>query len=113
MNCMFRRQFPIGRYIVDFVRRKHNLVIEIDGGHHTEQQEYDAIRTEWLQSQGFEVLRYWDNDVLTQLDSIASVLERRGHRIHPHPNPLPEGEGACWLVLMPVCYIPLSVPSGS
>ena len=108
---MFRRQLPIGRYVVDFVCRKHNLVIEINGGHHTEQQAYDTARTEWLQARGFEVLRYWDNDVLTQLDSvlesIASALERRGHRIHPHPNPLPGGEGVCWLVLMPVSDIPL------
>ena len=82
MNCKFRRQYPMGRYIVDFVCRKHNIIIEIDGGHHIDQQDYDTVRTEWLQSQGFEVLRYWDNDVLTQLDSvlesIGNALEKCG-----------------------------------
>ena len=89
MNCMFRRQFPIGRYVVDFVCRKHNLVIEIDGGHHTEQQSYDTAMTEWLQARGFEVLRYWDNDVLTHLESIASALETRGASYSPSPQPSP------------------------
>ena len=82
MNCKFRRQFPIGRYIVDFVCRQHNLVIELDGWHHADQQDYDAARTEWLRSQGFDVLRYWDNDVLTDmesvLESIADALKKRG-----------------------------------
>ena len=89
MNCKFRRQFPTGRYIVDFACRKHNLIIEIDGGHHADQQGYDAVRTEWLQSHGFEVLRYWNNDVLTQLDSvlesIGNALEKRGASYSPSP----------------------------
>ena len=48
MSCKFRRQFPIGRYIVDFVCRQYDLVIEIDGGHHAKQRDYDAVRAEWL-----------------------------------------------------------------
>ncbi len=87
MNCKFRRQFPVGRYIVDFVCREYKLIIELDGGHHREQQQYDAVRTEWLQSRGFEVLRYWDNNVLTELDSvlesIGEVLRRRGAEYSP------------------------------
>ena len=82
MNCKFRRQFPTGGYIVDFVCRQHNLIIEIDGGQHADQQDYDAVRTEWLRSQGFNVLRFWDNDVLTQLESvlesIGEELKKRG-----------------------------------
>ena len=89
MNSKFRRQFPVGRYIVDFVCREHSLIIEIDGGHHRDQQEYDAARTEWLQSQGYEVLRFWDNDVLTELDSvlesIGEVLRRRVAEYSPSP----------------------------
>ena len=88
MNCKFRRQL-VGRYLVDFVCRKHNLVVELDGGHHADQQDYDAVRTERLQSQGFEVLRFWDNDVLTQLESvlesIGEALERRGASYSPSP----------------------------
>ncbi len=97
MNCKFRRQYPIGRYIVDFVCRKHNLIIEIDGGHHADQQDYDEVRTEWLRSQGFDVLRYWDNDVLSRvesvLESIGDELRRRGasysHSSSPSPSPQP------------------------
>ena len=93
MNCKFRRQFPVGRYVVDFVCRKHNLIIEIDGGHHLDQQAYDAVRTDWLRARGFEVLRYWDNEVLTQLDSvlesIGDALEKRGARYSPSPQPSP------------------------
>ena len=93
IDFKFRRQFPTGRYIVDFVCRKHSLIIEIDGGHHADQQSYGTIRTEWLQSQGFEVLRYWDNDVLTQLDSvlesIGNALEKRGASYSPSPQPSP------------------------
>ena len=93
MNCKFRRQYPMGRYIVDFVCRKHNLIIEIDGGHHADQQDYDAVRSEWLRSQGFNVLRYWDTDVLTRLESvlelIGEALEKRGASYSPSPQPSP------------------------
>ncbi len=93
MNCKFRRQFPVGRYVVDFVCRKHNLIIEIDGGHHLDQQDYDAARTDWLRVRGFEVIRFWDNEVLTQLDSvlesIGDALEKRGARYSPSPQPSP------------------------
>ena len=93
MNCKFRRQFPVGRYIVDFVCHEYKLVIELDGGHHQDQQEYDAVRSEWLQSRGFEVLRYRDNDVLTDVDSvlesIGEVLRRRGEEVSPSPQPSP------------------------
>ena len=89
MNCKFRRQFPVGRYIVDFVCWEHSLIIELDGGHHQNQQDYDAARTEWLKSRGFVVLRYWDNDVLTDvnsvLESIGEVLRRRGAEFSPSP----------------------------
>ena len=93
MNCKFRRQFPTGRYIVDFVCRKHNLIIELDGGQHADQLDYDEIRTEWLKSQGFDLLRYWDNDVLTQLESvlesIGEELKKRGATRSPSPQPSP------------------------
>ena len=98
MGNKFRRQFPVGRYIVDFVCWEHSLIIELDGGHHQDQQDYDRARTEWLQSRGFMVLRYWDNDVLTELDSvlesISDVLRKRGAGFSPSPQPSPPGEGA-------------------
>ena len=65
-DVKFRRQAPIGPYIVDFVTFAHKLVIELDGGQHQEQQRYDKHRTEWLNWQGFRVLRYWNHEVLAQ-----------------------------------------------
>jgi very-short-patch-repair endonuclease len=67
----FRRQFAIGAYVVDFVCLESRIVVEIDGGQHAENKR-DAQRDAWLRSQGFEVLRFWNNDVLS---NTAGVLE--------------------------------------
>lgn len=71
-NFRFRRQRPIGKYIVDFICLEVNLVIELDGGQHADQQQYDAARTKYLIAQGLHVLRYRNNDVM---QNIAGVLE--------------------------------------
>ena len=73
LGCKFKRQAPIGRYIADFACFSRNLIVELDGGQHLAQEEYDAERSEWLRSQGFRVLRFWNNDALADTDS---VLER-------------------------------------
>ena len=72
----FRRQEPIGNYIVDFVSFDNSLVIEIDGGQHNELQmkEKDTRRTAWLESQGFRVIRFWDNDVLLNIDGVLEKI---------------------------------------
>jgi len=69
------RQTPIGPYIVDFASFEHRLVVEIDGGQHNTRQgrQHDLKRTAWLEAQGFRVLRFWNNQVLTNLEG---VLER-------------------------------------
>ena len=74
-GAKFRRQAPIGPYIVDFVSFTHRLVVEIDGGQHNTAQgrQHDRERTVWLESQGFRVLRFWNNQVLS---NIEGVLER-------------------------------------
>ena len=71
----FRRQAPIGPYIVDFVSFEHGLVVEIDGGQHNmpRGRQHDLKRSAWLEAQGFRVLRFWNNQVLT---NIEGVLER-------------------------------------
>jgi very-short-patch-repair endonuclease len=78
-NLRFRRQVPFACYIVDFVCFEKDLIIELDGSQHSEKQHYDAKRTMYLETQGFRVLRFWNNDVLTQtkhvLESILSVCE--------------------------------------
>ena len=79
----FRRQAPIGPYIVDFVWLGGRIVIEVDGGQHNEARGKtgDAVRTAWLPSQGFEVLRFWNNDVLRNGEGcqqiIAEAIEKR------------------------------------
>jgi very-short-patch-repair endonuclease len=60
----FRRQQPLGNYIVDFVCLEKRLIVELDGGQHAEQSDYDARRDAWLSQQDFSVLRFWNNDVL-------------------------------------------------
>ena len=88
----FRRQQVIGPYIVDLVCFETRLIVELDGGQHTEQQTEDTNRTTFLESQGFKVVRFWNNEVFENiegvLDSIRSVL------IHPpHPTLSRKGRG--------------------
>jgi len=66
----FKRQQPIGPYIVDFVCFEAGLVIELDGGQHVEQCAYDAKRDKWLAEQEFKVLRFWNNEVLANLEGV-------------------------------------------
>ena len=73
-DLSFRRQFPIGSYIVDFIGPEARLIIEIDGGQHAVlETKRDAARDAWLRAQGFMVLRFWNTEVLTNL---TGVLER-------------------------------------
>jgi very-short-patch-repair endonuclease len=69
----FRRQHPIGPYIVDFVCTRHGLFIEADGGQHADDGA-DARRTRWLESQGWRVLRFWNNDIMTNIDSVLATI---------------------------------------
>jgi len=85
----FRRQHSIGPFVVDFVCLEHKLIIEVDGGHHAEQPDADAGRTEYLEGQGYRVLRFWNNEVLTEMEGVAlRVLAT----LTPTPLP-PAGEG--------------------
>lgn len=79
----FRRQHGVGPYIVDFTCVEKRLIIELDGGHHTQQAEYDNIRTEWLESQGFQVLRFWNNQVLQEIEAVKLVILNALEPVHP------------------------------
>lgn len=70
----FRRQHAIGRYVADFCSPRHKLVIELDGSPHLQQQEEDQERTAFLASQGYRVLRFWNSDVMNDLDGIAAAI---------------------------------------
>ena len=70
----FRRQYPIGNYIADFVCVSLKLIIELDGGQHADQQIYDKKREQYLEKQGYKVIRFWNNDVIENLDGILEAL---------------------------------------
>jgi very-short-patch-repair endonuclease len=75
LRYKFRRQHPIGPYIVDFACTRHQVVIELDGGQHAESTE-DVRRTAWLQSQGWRVIRIWNNDVLINTSGVTKTILR-------------------------------------
>ncbi len=77
----FRRQFPIDRFIADFACIDAKLVVEVDGGLHAEQLDYDAQRTAVLESCGFHVLRFWNGEVFDNLDGVVETIRR-----HLHPG---------------------------
>ncbi len=91
----FRRQQPLGRYIVDFVCFEQRLIVELDGGQHADQQNYDAARDAWLQAQGYRVLRFWNNAWHAQQDAVLDAVWCALHdEAPPLPNPSPaKGEG--------------------
>jgi very-short-patch-repair endonuclease len=70
----FRRQIWLGEYIADFVCIERKLIVEIDGGQHAERRDYDERRTAALSERGFRVVRYWNTDVLTNLEGVLSDL---------------------------------------
>ena len=70
----FRRQHPLGGYIVDFVCLDKKLVVEVDGGQHDEQHDEDVRRTRRLEQRGFQVMRFWNHQVLTKLDAVIEMI---------------------------------------
>ncbi len=77
----FRRQVPLGRFIVDLACYDSRLVVEVDGGQHAESEAEDAARTAWLESRGFRVLRFWNNEVQENLEGIlCRILEELEER---------------------------------
>ena len=89
----FRRQVPLGRYIADFVCHEARLVLEIDGGQHEPVSEREAERTAFIQSEGYRVLRFWNNEVLANLEGVYAVIVGELDR-SPPPKPSPiQGEG--------------------
>jgi very-short-patch-repair endonuclease len=90
----FVRQEPIGPYVVDFVCRKHRLIVELDGGQHADSKR-DEIRDKWLADQGYRVLRFWNNDVFANMEGVWETIatslsvERPPHPTRSARRPLP------------------------
>src|SRR5262249_18086258 len=72
----FRRQHPIGDYIVDFVCVEVGLILELDGGQHAERMEEDELRTRRLEALGYQVVRFWNMDVCKEWDAVEAVIVR-------------------------------------
>ncbi len=89
----FRRQEQIGRFVADFVCYEKGIVIEADGGQHALEREKDEERTEWLNAQGYTVLRFWNNDILTNIEGVMETINSACIEA-PSPRPSPtEGRG--------------------
>jgi very-short-patch-repair endonuclease len=78
----FRRQHAIGQYVVDFCSVKTKLVIELDGSQHIDQEDYDHERTQFLRSKGFRVIRFWNNDVISNINGVMQVIEEELKKDH-------------------------------
>ncbi|MFO7543619.1 MAG: endonuclease domain-containing protein [Thiobacillus sp.] len=94
----FRRQQPVGVYVVDFLCPEKKLIVELDGGQHQERVEHDVARDAWLGSEGYIVLRYWNNKLMSNLEGVLEDMCRRAGVLgdaSPSPQPLsPQGREA-------------------
>jgi len=91
----FRRQHVLKGFIADFVCLEKSLVIELDGGHHSDQTEYDLTRSRILQREGFTVIRFWNDEIMYHLDDVLQSLWNALNTPHPPQKtrrPLPQGE---------------------
>ncbi len=85
----FKRQWTLGRYVVDFCCLEARLIVEVDGGQHNE--EADAVRSAWLEAEGFRVRRFWNNDVVENLGGVLATLAADLHGNYPgRPSKAPE-----------------------
>jgi very-short-patch-repair endonuclease len=76
-RAKFRRQQPIGRYIVDFICCEKRLIIELDGGQHIQQNGKDQVRDKWLMEQGYKVLRFWDNEIFEKFTGVLNCIRAK------------------------------------
>ena len=85
----FRRQFPIVGYVVDFVCLECNLVVELDGSQHSEQEAYDRDRAGILKKNGYRILRFWNNELLERRDDVLSEILKHLEEVVAPPSPQP------------------------
>jgi very-short-patch-repair endonuclease len=88
LGVKFRRQHPVLDYVLDFVALEIKLVVEVDGGQHAEQTNYDQQRTADLEAAGFKVLRFWNNEVLNEIEPVVEVILNAVRNPSP-PRPSP------------------------
>jgi very-short-patch-repair endonuclease len=79
LGCKFRRQHPVGDYIVDFICLEKSLVIEIDGGQHS--IEVDKVRSDFIESRGFKILRFWNNEIFESREGVYDRIKEQVDRV--------------------------------
>jgi very-short-patch-repair endonuclease len=77
LGVQFRRQYPLGPFIVDFCCVQRRLIVEVDGGHHLERRALDEERSAWLSKQGFRVVRFSDAEVLQEMEAVLTEIQNR------------------------------------
>ncbi|MDP2795127.1 MAG: endonuclease domain-containing protein [Sulfurisoma sp.] len=102
-GAKFRRQQPVGPYIVDFVHFGARLVVEADGGQHNASPT-DARRDAWLKSQGFRVMRFWNDEILRNTEAVLEVVMAAVQDAPPLPQPLPREGGGEGPALSPATW---------
>ena len=85
-GCHFRHQSPIGEYVVDFAWRRRRLVVEVDGGQHAERREADAARTARLERRGYKVIRFWNHEVLENVEGVLATIRTALRERDPPPS---------------------------
>ncbi len=90
-GCKFVRQEPIGPYVVDFVCRERRLIIEVDGGQHATDNK-DVARDKWLAEHRYRILRFWNNDVLGNIEGVLEMIANAPSAERP-PHPAPDQVG--------------------
>ncbi len=105
-GAKFRRQVPIGPYVADFLCLEASLVVEADGGQHSERIAHDEERTRFLEARGYRVLRFWNNDVMVNIEGVMEVIGRALASDPLTPGPSPKGEGS-------IAVAPGSSPEGA
>ncbi len=94
LGFKFRRQVPRSRYVTDFLCASAKLIVEVDGGQHALRSEEDNVRTQQLEKDGYRVLRFWNNEVLGNLEGVLTVIAAELANYDPSPRPSPRrGEG--------------------
>ena len=87
LGYKFRRQYAIGPFVADFACLEAGLVVEVDGGQHSERRAGDEERTRFMEERGFRVLRFWNDAVLKDTDAVLEVILQA---LRPHPDPPPQ-----------------------
>jgi len=73
----FRRQQPVGSYIVDFINFEKRIIIELDGGQHAIEKDMDKKRDNWLKAEGYKVLRFWNNEIFENIEGVLEVIRKK------------------------------------